>query len=447
MFSLELSQLLGWKHFGIPRRFEKISIDSRRVEGSELFVPLRGSRFDGHVFIGEALKRGAVGFLFERGKIPAGRLLKLTERAFALEVPNTLEALRKIAAYRRENFKGREIIAVTGTAGKTTVKELLAHLLSLVGKTYRSPKNLNSQIGFPLSLANAEDADFWVFELGASQRGDIKRNAFLLSPTLSVLTALGKAHLEGFKNFQNLAVAKGEIFLPKSVRTAVLPERFLNLYRHLLGKREVFTFGGESLRVQHFRFTAEGKTRLVLEGKTLEVNLLGLGIVRAVEAVAAALKALGLPHLELLLEGLPTFRGEWGRMEPLRGNGFLVINDAYNANPLSMRAALETLVRVEGFERRVALLGEMLELGEHSEEEHRKLGRLLNTLNVDEVYLFGKEMKAAYWEVKDKPCHLFFEMEDLLRFLKRREPRRGTVYLVKGSRGCRMEETLGVLLR
>ncbi len=446
MFSLFLSKTFGWKHRGIPKTFEGVSINSKTVKGGELFVPLKGKRFDGHTFIGEALSKGAVGFLFERGKLSGKALKRLTEKAFAVEVEDTFQALKKIARLRRELFEGKEIVAITGTAGKTTTKELLAHLLSQVGRTYKSSGNLNSQVGMPLALANADPtADYWVFELGASERGNIKNLTRILEPTLSVLTSLGKAHLEGFKSFENLVKAKGEIFEPRSVKKAVLPERFLKLYRDLLDEKEVETFGG-SFKVSRYRFTAEGKTLLTLEGDTFEVPLLGEGIVKAVETAAAVLKLLNLPWRELLKEGLPTFKGERGRMRPILGKGYLVIDDSYNANPLSMELALRTLTKVEGYKRRVAILGEMLELGTESVHEHEKLGDLIEELPIDEVYLFGEEMEPTCKRIKTKPCHLFLDKEGLLKTLKRKEPRKGTVYLVKGSRGTKMEETLEALI-
>ncbi|NPB05051.1 MAG: UDP-N-acetylmuramoyl-tripeptide--D-alanyl-D-alanine ligase [Aquificae bacterium] len=440
MFSLYLSKTFGWRHFGVARRFEGVSINSKTLEEGNLFVPLKGSKTDGHLFLEEATGRGAAGFFFERGKFPHGPPRRLLKRAFALEVENALFALRQTAALKRDLFRGKEVIAVTGTAGKTTLKELLAHLLALVGFTQKSLGNFNSRVGLPVSLASADErADYWVFELGASERGNLTEGGKLLRPTLAVLTSLGKAHLEGFKNFENLSVAKGEVFLPPSVRKAVLPGRFLNLYRSTLGDKEIFTFGGE---VSKYRFRPDGRTEILFEGTLLEVPLLGEGVVRGVEAAAAVLKALGLPAAEVLKEGLPTFRGERGRMQPLLGRGFLVVDDSYNANPLSMRSALETLVRVEGYERRVAVLGQMLELGAESRREHEKLGDLLEKLPINEVYLFGEEMRFACDRVRSKPCRLFTDKEELLKTLKRREPRRGTVYLIKGSRGTRMEEVL-----
>jgi len=442
MFPLELCKTFGWRIYGLPRTFKRVSINSKTVEGGDLFVPLKGQKFDGHSFIEEAVKKGAAGFLFEKNKLSKSLLKSLTRKAFALEVDNTYEALRKIARLRRDKFKGREIIAITGTAGKTTTKELLAHLLGATGRVYKTEGNLNSQVGVPLTVANADPyADFWVLELGASERGNIKRSVDLTVPHFAVLTALGRAHLEGFKTFDNLILAKGEIFLSKELRRAVLPKKVLELYLHLLEGKEIFPFGG----LPKHRFTKEGKTVIELEGETFEANLLGEGIVNSVLIALNVLKALNLPYKVLLKELLSTFKGEKGRMQPLLRGDYLVIDDSYNANPLSMEKALKTLVRVEGYHRRVAILGDMLELGPYEVEEHIKLGRLLEKLPIDVVYLYGNLTKYTCKALKGKPCFWSDDKGKLLKVLRQKEPQKGTVYLVKGSRGSKMEEVLEIL--
>ncbi len=446
MYSLRLAKHLKGRHYGLPRTFRGVSINSKTVRGGELFVPLRGQRFDGHTFIGEALKRGAVGFLFERGKLSPSQIQKLTRRAFAIEVENTFEALKGIARLRREKFKGKEIIAVTGSAGKTTTKELIAHLLAHRYGVYKTPGNLNSQIGLPLALANADpNADFWVFELGADRRGNISQLGELLKPTLSVLTSVGKAHLEGFGNFENLLCAKGEIFLPPSVKRAVIPKEVEKCYRHLLGEKDYLTFGrGGDVEVSRYRFLKTGKTLMEVEDKILEVPLLGEGIVRATEAAIGVLKVLGFPW-EGFTEAFSTFRGEWGRMQPLLGDGYLVINDAYNANPLSVASAIRTLSKIEGYRKRVLILGDMLELGKEEIKEHLKMGKFMEKSPIDEVYLFGNLTRSTCKVIKTKRCFYSFDKDHLKKLLSKFHPRRDTVYLIKGSRGMKMEDFLPVL--
>ena len=440
MFSLKLAKHLKGKHYGLPRSFKGVSIDSRTVKGGDLFVPLRGSKVDGHNFIGDAVNKGAVGFLFERGRLNPSLLQKFTRRAFAIEVENTFLALKEIARLRRGEFKGKEIIAITGTAGKTTTKELLAHLLGSRFRVYKSPKNLNSQIGLPLALANADpEADYWIFELGASERGNLKGLTEILKPTFGVITSVGKAHLEGFKNFENLLCAKGEILIPRWVKKAVLPQEVFDRYRSLLVGKEYRTFKG----ILKYRFTREGKTEIEIDRFRVVVPLLGIGVVRSVEISLEVLKLLGL-NPEGFLDAFSSFRGERGRMQPLLGEGFLVIDDTYNANPLSVKLALETLVEVEGYTKRVAILGDMLELGKEEIELHRELGRFINILPLEEVYLYGDLTRYTCEGITTKRCFHFTDKNLLKEVLKKRHPQRGTVYLLKGSRGTRMEELLEV---
>ncbi len=443
MNPLQLSKTFGWKLYGIPKTFEGISINSKTVKVGNLFVPLKGKKFDGHLFIEEAIRKDAVGFLFESSKLDKNLIKKLTARAFALEVKDTFKALQTLARLRREFFKGKEIIAITGTAGKSTTKELIAHLLKGAGTVYKTEGNLNSQVGLPLTVAAAnERVDFWVLEMGASEKGNIKRLVEIAKPTLSVLTSLGFAHLEGFGNFQNLILAKGEIFLGKEVRKAVLPQEALFYYKHLLENKRTETFKG----LPFYRFTSKGRTAINLYGKRVEVNLLGEGIVKTILVASKVLEILELPVRELLLELLPFFRGLKGRMQPILGKDFLVIDDSYNANPLSMEAALNTLIKVEGYDRRVAILGDMLELGDIEVKAHRDLGLLLEKLPISEIYLFGRLTRHTCGEIKSKPCHHFEDKEKLLKRLKAKEPRKGSVYLVKGSRSLKMEEVLEIFI-
>jgi len=446
MFSLKLVSLLRGKHYGIPRTFKGVSINSKTVRGGELFIPLKGNKNDGHTFIGEALKRGAVGFLFERGKLDKRRIELLTRRAFAIEVENTFEALKKIARLRRGEFKGKGIIAVTGSAGKTTTKELIAHLLGSGFSVYKTPGNLNSRVGLPLALANAEpDADYWVFELGADSRGNISALVDLLKPTLSVITSLGKAHIEGFGNFENLVSAKGEIFFPPTVKKAVLPKEVFRFYKALLeGKKVIPTGKGGDIEITRYRFLRNGKTLIEVGGKGIEIPLLGEGIVKSAELALGVLKALELP-LEEFLDSFRTFKGEWGRMQPLLGEGYLVINDAYNANPLSVASAIRTLSKIENYRRRVLILGDMLELGKNAKYEHLKVGELIESSPIEAVYLYGNLTRFTCKAIRTKRCFYSADKNLLREIITNNEPQKGSVYLVKGSRGMKMEEFLPAL--
>ncbi|MEO2153838.1 MAG: UDP-N-acetylmuramoyl-tripeptide--D-alanyl-D-alanine ligase [Aquificota bacterium] len=457
MYSLLISSVVGGKHKGIPRWGKRFCIDSRQIKEGDIFIPLKGQKFDAHLFVEEAFKRGALGFIVQKGKLKQSLIEKISRRGFVIEVENTFEALKKIASYKRKIFKGSEIIAITGTAGKTTTKELIAHLLKSKFSVYKTPGNLNSRIGLPLALANADErANFQVFEVGSDGRGNITRLLKILKPSVGVLTSLGLAHLSGFKNFENLVCAKGEIFDPYGVcsfktfpfqglKKIVLPARWKEFYKVLFEDRKVVLFSEGELKITSWRFTKEGKTLIELQNRKIEIPLLGLGLISAVEAALGTLQALGLDGEDFVQE-FKTFKGEWGRMQPLKGENFLVIDDSYNANPLSMETALKTLTLVEGYKERVAILGDMLELGNLTVEEHKKLGLLLEELPITEVYLYGEYTRYTAEVIKSKPVFWSDKKEKLFEILKKRDhPRKGAVYLIKGSRGCKMEQFLEVL--
>ncbi|HIP86648.1 MAG TPA: UDP-N-acetylmuramoyl-tripeptide--D-alanyl-D-alanine ligase, partial [Aquifex sp.] len=329
MLSTLLAEVVGGKHYGLPRLVRSFEIDTRKLKGGEVFIPLKGIRFDGHSFVEEAVYKGALGFLFETNKISPQRLKVLTRKTFAIEVENTYRALKRWAFFRRKRFRGKGVLAVTGSAGKTTTKELIAHLLGGFFSVYKTPGNLNSKIGLPLSLANANlNADFWVFEVGTDRRGNIKKLTEILNPTFAVLTSVSPSHLEGLRNFENLLCAKGEIFLQRSVKKAVLPSNLLKFYKILVTEKKFITFGENEIKAKSYRFLKDGKTLIEFPEFKVAVPLLGKGVVKAVETAVAVLKLLGFNPKEFtnLFE---TFRGEWGRMQPILGEGFLIIADFY----------------------------------------------------------------------------------------------------------------------
>ncbi|HID66679.1 MAG TPA: hypothetical protein EYP32_07910 [Aquificaceae bacterium] len=192
--ALSLSKIVHGDFSGDNLRVSKFSIDSRDLRGGEVFIALKGSKFDGHDFIKEAFEKGAIGVISEKDiNVPKGK--------FVIKVDSSLEALRKIASFKRKIFKGK-VIGIAGSVGKTTTKELVAYLLSKVGKTYKTPGNLNSQIGLPLAIANAPlDVNFWVLEHGASKRGEIRKLIEITKPHVRLITTIGEEHLEGFSKF------------------------------------------------------------------------------------------------------------------------------------------------------------------------------------------------------------------------------------------------------
>ncbi len=429
-----LSLITRGKLKGENKSIKSFSIDSRKIQEGEVFVALKGSRFDGHDFINDAFKKGAVGVISEKDiKPPKGK--------FVIRVNSSLEALRKIAEYKRKKFRGK-VIGVAGSAGKTTTKELIAHLLSLKGKVFKTPGNLNSQIGLPLAVANAPtDADFWVLELGASQLGEVKRLVEITLPHVRVITALGEEHLEGFGNLENVIKGNGEIFeYWNEESVAIIPDYAKKYYPYL---KKTITFGNEGeLKGKIIEVNLDG-IKFLVNGREFFVHIISLGVIDNVLAAFGVLKALGY-NCEEFGNAIKTFRPAWGRMEILKFNNVIIINDAYNSNPLSLKNAINTLNLIN-HPKKILILGDMLELGIYSKALHKEIGELLNKKSFNLVIFLGKEMYYAYKAYSGEKLH--FKTKQSFENFLRSSPHlvRNGLILIKGSRGMRLEELIPII--
>jgi UDP-N-acetylmuramoyl-tripeptide--D-alanyl-D-alanine ligase len=366
--------------FGADAPFGAVGTDSRNLPSGALFVALRGERFDGHAFLGAAEQRGAAGALVEAGALAAAG----TETSLPqVRVADTRRALGRMANAWRGNFSV-PVVAVTGSSGKTTVKELVAAILRVGHRVCSTEGNLNNDIGVPLTLMRlAKDDEALVVELGANHAGEIGYLAALVEPTVGLITNAGAAHLEGFGSVEGVAAAKGELLdhLPRA-GTAVLnaDDRFVSEWRTRSRAEHVTTFGlrkaADVSLVGAPEFDAAG-SRFVLrlpDGAEAEIALplLGMHSILNALAAAAAAHAVGV-GIEQIAVGLSRAAAVHGRLDRIRGRaGAVIIDDSYNANPSSVRAALDTLAALPG--KRIFVLGDMAELGPKAEELHRETG-------------------------------------------------------------------------
>ncbi|MCX8059987.1 MAG: UDP-N-acetylmuramoyl-tripeptide--D-alanyl-D-alanine ligase, partial [Aquificaceae bacterium] len=319
MDTYELAKIVGGRHAGRSTPFRGFSTDSRSVSPGQVFVALRGKVHDGHHFVLEALQRGAVGLLVERP-------LSLPYEVPCVLVQDSLEALRSFARWRRKNFTGK-VIAVAGSAGKTTTKELLAYLLSKVGKVCKTPKNYNSQVGVPLSVANfEEDCQFWVVEVGASQRGEVKRLVELVEPHIRVITAIGEEHLQTFGSLEDVLAGNGEVFYyMRDSDWGVCPQEVAYHYR----LPKVLTFGGEDFCPEQVELSLSGVS-FKLNGVDLYLPVPSLAIVKNALCALRVLEALGIDW-EGLSQHLKHFQPVEGRFRVLHRGELVLIDDTYNA--------------------------------------------------------------------------------------------------------------------
>lgn len=421
------------------------SVDSRTIRPGELFFALKGPRFDGHDFVGEALARGAVGAVVERS-LPG-------VQGPLLVVPDTQRALEAAGSWARDRFQGR-VIAVTGSAGKTTTKDAIAELLGTAMEVARSEGNLNNHVGVPLSLLRLpEQARAAVLELAMNHAGEIRRLAALARPEIGVVTNVGHAHVGFFESLDQVALAKRELIesLPPH-GVAVLnadDERvaaFAQVHPGL-----VLTFGFSEradVRAEDVSFGAEG-SRFRVGNVWFECPLPGRHGVMNVLAALAVARLFGLP-LERLRDAVRKLEAGGMRGRRLMHRGVLILDDCYNSNPEALRAMLETLAATPA-RRRIAVLGEMLELGRWAEALHREAGRRVVECGVDVLvgirgaarFLVEEAVRAGM------PPGAAFFFEDPVeagRFL-RGLLREGDAVLFKGSRGVQVERALQEYLR
>ncbi|MEN3027776.1 MAG: UDP-N-acetylmuramoyl-tripeptide--D-alanyl-D-alanine ligase [Aquificaceae bacterium] len=406
METYELASLLGGIHFGRGRSFRGFSIDSRSILEGQVFVALRGKVHDGHNFVEEAVRRGAVAVLCERK-------LELSREVPQIIVESTPQALGKFARWRRDRFKGK-VVAIAGSAGKTTTKELVAFLLSKLGKVCKTPRNYNSQIGVPFSIANfEEECDYWVVEMGASQRGEVKKLVEIVRPQVRAITAIGeRACGKIFGCLDDVVLGNGEVFysMGKEDR-GVCPFDVSHCYQ-IPGK---LTFGGEDFRAEDISLYLEG-VRFKVKAVPLFIPVPSLAVVENALCAFRVLEALGIDWRGLT-EYLKEFHPVEGRFRVMRRGELVIIDDTYNANPPSVRLALRSLSLFQGY--RVAVLGDMLELGQGSELYHREIGRTCRDLRIDLCLFYGNHMKYAYEECAKGGgnCFFFEEGEELVKFL------------------------------
>jgi UDP-N-acetylmuramoyl-tripeptide--D-alanyl-D-alanine ligase len=428
---------------GPDATFDAVTTDTRSLTRGALFVAISGERFDGNDFIGDAHSKGAAGALVSRpAQLPLPQV----------QVPDTRRAFGVMARAWRRNF-AIPVVAVTGSAGKTTVKELIAEILGVRRRVCVTRGNLNNDIGVPLTLMRltAED-EALVIELGANHAGEIAYLGDLVEPTVGVITNASAAHLEGFGSLAQVAAAKGELLdhLPRA-GTSVLnaDDPFRADWQARARTEFVVTFGlgaGADCRVlgqPQFSATSSRFTTHLPDGATVEIELPLLGPTNVVNALAAAAaaQAVGASVDDIRL-GLARAKPVRGRLNALAASaGATVIDDSYNANPASVRAALEYLGKLPG--RRIVVLGDMAELGPDGEALHRQIGVYARPLCDDLLAIGALAPHAA--EAYGATGRSFDDLDELTKAV-RALLAPGVTVLVKGSRVMRLERVVAALV-
>ena len=421
-------------------------LDSREVRPGDLFVALPGERQDGHAYVAAALAAGAAAVVAEGGRLSAD----LRGDARVLAVEESASALLELGALARDRHEGL-VAAITGSNGKTTTKDLAVQVLSTSRTTAGSRGNQNSTSGAPISLLNELDGQqVYVMEAGMSQPGEIARLCAMARPTHGLITNIQPAHLEGTGGLEAVAGEKGQLFrwLEAHGGTGIVNED-----DPLVARQAEILTRRSSWSLRHHRAGAlgmeavdvDGQARHLfrLSGQELRLPVPGQAFLECAAAVCALALELGLGP-EQIVSGLGGFSGATGRMSVRRGPGWTLLDDSYNANPASMKAALNTLAQTAAT-RRVAVLGEMKELGGESATLHREVGCFAAGLALDLVLLVGSEdARAALREgLREGGRGVDGEAASARGLAAAFSPRAGDAVLLKGSRLTGLEALAG----
>jgi len=446
MMSLSLAaQAVNGRLVGADVRFDAVASDSRQLVRGDLFVALRGENFDGYAFIEQSARSGAVAAMVNadsyHGEAVACPLLL---------VPDTRLALGQLAAYWRRQFE-IPLAAITGSNGKTTVKEMLANILRTAAGSEEAVLatmgNLNNDIGMPLTLLQlSERHRYAVIEMGMNHPGEIDYLTQIANPDVALVNNASGAHLEGLGSVEAVACAKGEIFAGlKHGGTALInaDDDFAPMWRTLVDGNHMLEFGLSHEADISGQWQPQGSGQLIdvqtpLGSFSAALQVPGEHNARNALAATAAAIALKVP-LETIVAGLEQFGGVAGRLQRKTAhNGATLIDDTYNANPASLRAAISVLAQVSG--TRVLVFGDMGELGDNAAGFHAEIGAAARAAGIEKLYTLGTLSRNAALEF-GVGARTFESIEDLLAVLEQ-ELDQGCTVLVKGSRFMKMERVV-----
>lgn len=434
---------VGGELIGGDAEFAGVGIDSRSIGPGQLFVALRGTRFDGHAFVGDALARGAAAALVER---------PMVQHAIRqIVVPDALAALADLARGWRGQLEAR-FVGITGSNGKTTTRMLVQAVLAGAGRTGGSSGNLNNEIGVPLSILRLERGlDFAVLEMGCGQPGDIAHLAAIARPGIGVVTNVGPAHLERMGSLEAIADTKAELYdaLPDDgIGVVNADDPFAPRFRARLGARRRIEFALEApaeVAASDLRLDGAGsRFSLRLPGAgpaVVHLPLPGRHNVANALAAAAVGHALGV-DAAVIVAGLESARAVGGRLEPIAVAGAVLYDDSYNANPASVKAGIDTLVLEPG--RHWLVLGDMRELGPRERELHAEIGAYARARGIERLLVTGR-LAAAAAEAFGAGASVHPDRADLAAALAA-DLGPGLRVLVKGSRGSAMDDVVARVL-
>ena len=431
---LILNQILGKK---IPFNFDGLSIDTRSIKKDNLFLAIKGKRYDGNTFNTKALKKGA-------GCIISSSIRNQKNKKI-IKVKKSIPFLNLFAKFKRQ-LNSAKIIAVTGSVGKTSMKNLLKNLLDNYGKTYCSPKSFNNYLGVPISLANlSPDDKFAIFEIGMSKAGEIRALTKLVKPHIGLITNIGEAHLENFENLYGIAKAKSEIIEKIEPGGTIILNRDDKFFHFLFKKAKkyklkILSFGihkNSDIRLKKI-ITKENYSRIFVKinNKTIDLKIKDLNFHNVLSSLAI-INSLGIDIVKIKqkFENFESSEGRGKKHTISRYNKkFKLIDESYNANPLSVKNAIRKLTLIKKNQsKKYLILGDMLELGSRSKKYHEELSKVINRSDIDKVFIKGKKTIFTYKHLnKEKRGNILQNNEDI-DFILNKIISNNDYLMIKGS--------------
>ena len=427
-----------------------VYIDSRLVQKNSIFIAIKGEKFDGHNFVNEAIKNGASIVIINEKKLSELGNISIP----VMTVRDTVFALGEIAKTWR-NKLNTKIIGITGSAGKTTTKEMLAAILGANFKINKTVGNNNNHIGVPLTLLSTTDEhEYLILEFGTNHFGEIAYTAKIAQPDFALITNIGNSHLEYLKNKKGVLQEKEALFEAVAAKNGYV---FINnddvlLNKTMLNYSKRITFGFSSaadIKGTIKSFNDEGKPliEIIYKDKKFEqqLNLFGEQNAQNFLASAAVALKIGLGKKEIS-DGLAKFKSVDKRLNVKKIKKIILIDDTYNANPESMKYAIDLMSKIKNHEQRIVILGDMLELGENSSKLHIELAKVIKRNKITKAFLLGSQMMNLNIELKKLEV-------DSTHFIDRKSMEKtlagfnykGSIVLVKGSRGMKMEEFVKII--
>ena len=458
LFNVPTSEIFNPDNF---KPVTSVLIDSRNMVKNSLFIAINGNNFDGHNFLRAAIKNGAAAVVINRSKYKQFSDIDIP----VITVKDTTKALGDIAKIWRNKLSvnsGLKVIAITGSNGKTSTKEIMAKLLNEKYSVNKTEGNNNNHIGVPLTIfSTREKHNVLVLELGTNHFGEIEYTSEIAKPDYALITNIGDSHLEFLKNRKGVFKEKSALFRITDEQNGFI---FINNDDKILKKKSgeyknSLTYGFQSQERKNLNIDIKGKfCGYTNDGRpVIEINYKNKKIVQSLPlygkhnasnflaAVSVGLK-LGLSKKEIIA-GSQKLKPVNKRLNVIKIKDFLLVDDTYNANPESMKYALEFLSQLKNIKRKIAVLGDMFELGKQEIELHKKLAVCIVKNKISELYTIGKRMKYLSNEIENPKVikRHFKNRENLKSFLKKLELA-NSIILVKGSRGMKMEEFIKVII-